>query len=65
MHATIGHVLRELHADAGEFLREESGLFAAADEVDAFSAGVDELRDAVERLEKRLGLLVRSDARRP
>lgn len=65
MHATIGHVLRELHADAGEFLREESGLFAAAEEVDAFSAGVDELRDAVERLDKRLGLLARSDARRP
>jgi len=65
MHATIGHVLRELHADAGEFLREESGLFAAAEEVDAFSAGVDELRDAVERLDKRLALLARSDARRP
>lgn len=64
MHATIGHVLRELHADAGEFLREESGLFAAAEEVEAFSAGVDDLRDAVERLDKRIALLARSDAPR-
>lgn len=64
-HATIGHVLRELHADAGEFMREESGLFAAAEEVDAFTAGVDELRDAVERLDKRIGLLMQAGVLRP
>lgn len=64
-HGALSHALRELHADMGEFLREESGLFAAAEEVDAFSAGVDELRDAVERLDKRIDLIERAGARRP
>lgn len=63
-HATLAHVLRELQADTSEFLREESGFFAAADEVDAFSRDVDELRDGVARLEKRLALIARARARR-
>lgn len=63
-HGTLTHALRELHADMGEFLREESGMFACAEEVDAFSAGVDDLRDAVDRLDKRIELLARSGVRR-
>lgn len=64
-YGSLTHVLRELHADAGEYLREESGLFAAAEDVDAFTAGVEDLRDAIERLEKRIELITRSGTRDP
>lgn len=54
---------RELGADAQEFLREESGLLADAEDRRDFGARVDALRDAVERLDKRIERLAR--ARRP
>jgi ubiquinone biosynthesis protein UbiJ len=43
--ALVRRTLRELHADADEYLREESGLVAAAEEVAQFATEVDELRD--------------------
>jgi ubiquinone biosynthesis protein UbiJ len=64
-YGSLAHLLRELNADAGEYLREESGLVVAAEDMDAFIAGVDELRDAAERLEKRIELIARCGARRP
>ncbi len=54
----------ELHANAGEYLREESGLIANAEEVAQFAAAVDELRDQVERLDKRIGRLQRASGQR-
>jgi ubiquinone biosynthesis protein UbiJ len=38
----------------GHFLREESGLLVTAEEVGQFTIEVDELREAVDRLESRL-----------
>jgi ubiquinone biosynthesis protein UbiJ len=38
----------------GHYLREESGLLVTAAEVDQFTIEVDELREAVDRLESRL-----------
>jgi ubiquinone biosynthesis protein UbiJ len=48
---------RELQADTAEFLREESGLLAGSAELHEFGDQVDALRDAVERLEKRVSLI--------
>lgn len=63
--AALAHVLGELRADSAEYLREESGLLANAAQVDAFTAAVDDLRDAVERLEKRVDRIARAAAARP
>ncbi len=67
--ALFGHQLWRLLADgreaarhlsqtsadqAGHFLREESGLLANAAEVETFIREVDELREAVDRLERRV-----------
>ncbi len=60
----FARTLRELGADAREYLREESGLLAAHEEVEVFAAGVDALRDRVERLDKRVTHLERATARR-
>lgn len=57
--ALLARTARELRADTGEFLREESGLLVGADEIGEFGDQVDALREAVDRLEKRL-LLIRS-----
>ncbi len=48
---------RELHADTAEFLREESGLLAGSAQLEEFGTEVDNLRDAVERLEKRVSMI--------
>lgn len=65
----VGHQLWRLIADGrdaarhfsqtaadqtGHFLRDESGLLATAGEVDTFIREVDELREAVDRLERRI-----------
>lgn len=42
-----------LNMDIGEYLQEESQLVAGKAEINRFVQGVDELRDAVERLEAR------------
>jgi ubiquinone biosynthesis protein UbiJ len=44
----------EFGADVQEFLSEESGLLVARDEVQDFGDEVDRLRDALERLDKRV-----------
>lgn len=43
-----------------EYLTEEAGVIAAPAEVSAFAHAVDDLRDAVERLEQRIARLERS-----
>lgn len=43
-----------LQMDLGEYLQEEARLVATKPEIDRFVRGVDELRDAVERLEARI-----------
>lgn len=43
-----------------EYLTEEAGVIAAPADVSAFARAVDDLRDAVERLEKRIEQLERS-----
>jgi ubiquinone biosynthesis protein UbiJ len=45
---------RSLQLDAGEYLQEESRLVAGKAEINRFVQQVDELRDAVERLEARM-----------
>jgi ubiquinone biosynthesis protein UbiJ len=49
-----------LGENLAEYVTEEAALLAARAEVDAFAREVAELRDAVERLEKRVELAVRS-----
>jgi ubiquinone biosynthesis protein UbiJ len=46
-----------------EYLTEEAGVIAAPADVSAFARAVDDLRDAVERLEKRIARL--EQAKRP
>ncbi len=48
------HVSTTAAEQAARFLREESGLLVTREEVDAFVHEVDELREAVDRLEARL-----------
>lgn len=48
-----------LQMDLGEYLQEEAMLVATKPEIDRFVKDVDELRDAVERLEARINLLVK------
>ena len=63
--ATAARALRDWGADAGlriaqgaaEYWTEESALIASRVKVDTFVNGVAELRDAVERLEKRIDKL--------
>lgn len=51
----IGRRSADLASDQlGHFLREESGLLVTEAEVDQFTIEVDELREAVDRLESRL-----------
>lgn len=50
---------REFAAAGAEFVTEEARLAAARAEVDDFNAGVDTLRDDVERLEARVTRLAR------
>jgi ubiquinone biosynthesis protein UbiJ len=47
--------------NVAEYLTEEAALLAARAEVDAFARDVAELRDAVERLEKRVEIAERGD----
>jgi ubiquinone biosynthesis protein UbiJ len=44
---------KTLHADVGEFMREEARLFPDRWEVDEFVAGVDALRARLDRAEAR------------
>ncbi len=46
-----------LAAGAAEYWTEEDPLFASRVKVEGFVAGVTELRDAVDRLDKRIGIL--------
>jgi ubiquinone biosynthesis protein UbiJ len=57
--ATASRAARELEADTAEYLREESGFLVRREELDEFVEQVDLLRDAVERLDKRVRFLVR------
>ncbi|MEN1729176.1 MAG: SCP2 sterol-binding domain-containing protein [Pseudomonadota bacterium] len=74
----IGHQMWRLAQDAlqigregarlagdqvGHYLREESGLLVTPDEVQQFTSEVDELREAVDRLESRLRRQQRQAAR--
>jgi ubiquinone biosynthesis protein UbiJ len=49
-----------LGQNVAEYLTEEAGVIAAPADVTAFARAVDDLRDAVERLEKRIEHLERS-----
>ncbi len=51
-----------LAAGAAEYWTEEDPLIATRVKVEGFIAGVTELRDAVERLDKRIALLEKGDA---
>jgi ubiquinone biosynthesis protein UbiJ len=51
-----------LAAGAAEYWTEEDPLIATRVKVDGFVAGVTELRDAVERLDKRIALLEKGNA---
>ena len=51
---------QSLERDVAEYLREETGLNPRQDEVESFVAGVDVLREAVDRLEARLERLARN-----
>lgn len=48
------HGARTAGDQVARYLREESGLLVTAEEVDAFTREVDELREAVDRLQSRL-----------
>lgn len=48
------HVARTAANQVAHYLREESGLLVTRTEVDRFVSDVDELREAVDRLENRL-----------
>jgi ubiquinone biosynthesis protein UbiJ len=50
---------RSVAANAAEYLTEETRLLVTPLQATEFSREVDELRDAVERLDKRVGLLAR------
>jgi len=51
--------VRSLEADVVEYLREESGALVGSERLRAFADDVDTVRDAVERLEKRVDRLER------
>ena len=51
-----------LAEDLGEYLAEESLLIAAKADVDALATDIDDLRDATERLDIRVGRLLRLHA---
>lgn len=53
-HAGARHVATTGAGQAARFLREESGLLVPHEEVEEFVRDVDELREAVDRLEARL-----------
>lgn len=48
------HVARTAADQVAHYLREESGLLVTREEIDSFVGEVDELREAVDRLESRL-----------
>ncbi len=48
------HGVRTAGDQVARYLREESGLLVTAEEMDAFSREVDDLREAVDRLQARL-----------
>jgi ubiquinone biosynthesis protein UbiJ len=50
----VQRTVAALEADLAEFLREESGWLASSDRLREFADEVDAVRDAVERLEKRM-----------
>lgn len=52
--AGAARAARELEITTAEFIREESGWLADREQVRHFGDEVDQLRDAVERLEKRI-----------
>ena len=53
---------RSFRANAGEYLREESGLLAPGEEIERWSGEVEELRDAAERLAARVARAERAAA---
>ena len=54
-----------LLADASEYLRYEAAVTPGTEEVERFARAVEEIRDDIERLEARIGLLERRGAPRP
>jgi ubiquinone biosynthesis protein UbiJ len=52
-----------LGQNVAEYLTEEAGVIASPAQVSAFARAVDDLRDAVERLEKRIARLEQSKGR--
>jgi ubiquinone biosynthesis accessory factor UbiJ len=54
------HAGESLRADAGEYLREESGALPTRDEVDAFMDDADRLREDLDRLEARVRRMERA-----
>jgi ubiquinone biosynthesis accessory factor UbiJ len=48
------HAADSLRMNAGEYLREESGVMPTQDEVNAFMDDVDRLREDIDRLEARI-----------
>ena len=54
-----------LLADASEYLRYEAAVTPGTEDVERFARAVEEIRDDVERLEARIGLLEQRGAPRP
>ncbi|MDQ1362339.1 MAG: ubiquinone biosynthesis accessory factor UbiJ, partial [Pseudomonadota bacterium] len=48
---------QSMHLNAGEYLQEESRMVVGKAEIDRFAREVDELRDAVDRIEARISRL--------
>ncbi|MDO6459283.1 SCP2 sterol-binding domain-containing protein [Granulosicoccaceae sp. 1_MG-2023] len=57
---SVESTLRTAQQNAGEYIAEESGLGTAAAEVEEFNAGVDTLREDLDRLSARVDLIEKS-----